>query len=261
MKVALVSMEPKCGKTSFAQIFAGIFSRSQMGRYAAILTTGDVQAYLDNISTKVDKLINPYALDGILNSNPEDPNDILAYGIRQGQENVYIFNTNFGTREKESEKLLLRLLNTINVDLTLLEIQGDPREEKNKNLISKCDVTIYLCTTDRQSFKDFRTYYDSLTNVERSRTCVLVSKHDESILSDRSVEGYVGLKRSYILNFPYSPLVAKYSIQQNIDSIPYLIYSQDVNWIKFRSKMLECMELVFDDDKNRVIRGLDKWHR
>jgi len=263
MKVALISMESRCGKTTFAQILGGIYSRSQFGKYVALLTTGDCKSYLDNMNIRnLNEITNPNTLATVLNnSTDENIKQVFDYGIRQGQENVFIFNTTNEQRPEEGDKLLSTCISSIPANLTIVDVQGSPLEERNKVMINKCNVILYVLTPCLESFRAFKEYYNSLSRVQQAHIAVVVSKVDSEAISDRQIEANIGIPSNLVTTFPYSSLIQKYALDRNIESIPYMIYTQDVNWIKFRQKMLDIMQLLFDDAGRKVIRGLDKWLR
>ena len=90
---------------------------------------------------------------------------------------------------------------------------------------------------------------------------IVLTRHDPNVLSDKAMKGLINLDVSNILRFPYSPVVQKMSFNKQLDRIAYMIVQGDPSVQQFRMPMLEIMQYLFDTDKRKIIRGMDKWSK
>lgn len=264
MKVAVLSAVPTCGKSTFMEILGGVYSRSQ-GRNTALFSTGDTDDISEMVTcfSKNAALDNAHIIKAMIENAQEGTDSLLNYGEQAGDENVYIFNILSAAMSKEeSKEFLMNAIKKIPADLSLIEICGPVDSDINKDVLAMCDCAFILT---EQSIKGAR----SLVNlVEAMPACkakmnrgIVLSKFDGRICSDKAFASRIGLKPQNILKFPVNTQAAKMAFNGELDKIIYNILIGEHEVVNFRQPCQDLMQFLFDSDRRKIIREIDRWYK
>jgi hypothetical protein len=264
MKAAVISAVPTCGKTTFIEVLGSVYSRSQ-GRDVVVFTTGDAKDNLEQITnlTGSEALDNPHVFRAMVQNSGEDAKELLNYGVQAGDEHVYIYNIlGASMAQNEKEEFLLEAIDTVPADLTLIEIHGDVNSELNTAVMSKCDCCLLLTEQSPRGFREAKKLMNLFTvpNMKYNRALV-VSKYDPIVSSDKKMAEQLGISVQSIYKFPRNSVLAKMAYNGELDQAAYNIITGDYELVQFRTPLLEVMRFLFDTDKRKIIRGVDKWYK
>lgn len=266
MKVAVFSPVPTCGKSIFIQVFGAVFSRSQ-GRDVAIFSTGDAKDNLELVSASIVDdmaLNNPYTLKAIVDTiDAGDEKQILNYGNQAGDEHVYIYDIlSANMAEEEKEEFFLSAIDTVPVDLTLIEIKGDIHSDFNERVLRKCDCSIMLV---EQSIRGYRVATEltktlTIPSVFTNRA-FCIANYDPIVCSEKRLSDAFKMPIKEIFKFYHSPQLAKLAFNKELDLAAYNIIQGDYELVQFRNPILELMRFIFDTPERKMIREVDKWYK
>lgn len=263
MKVALISPAQTCGKTTFAQVLASVYSRTQ-GKDVAIISTGDGRDNLEIADTEgfTKDTSNAHVFKSIIEASDGSDKSLLNYGAQAGDEHVYIFDINGNTLSpREKVELAEVAVSKLPASLTLIEICGDLNSPMNQGVLRQCHVALLCVDVSSKSLRNLKAFKESLPGVLASNSGIVLTRHDPNVLSDKAMKGLINLDVSNILRFPYSPVLQKMSFNKQLDRVAYMIVQGDPTVQQFRMPMLEIMQYLFDTDKRKIIRGMDKWSK
>ncbi len=264
MKAAVISTVPTCGKTLFCEILGGLYSRSQ-GRDVAIFTTGNARDNIDIVSSRIydSRLDSPQIFRAMVQNAGDDARELLNYGVQGGEEHVYIYDIIGSSMAlNEQEDFLVEAINTVPVDLTLIEIHGDVKEELNERVLSTCDCCLLLT---EQSHRGFRALSEMVQGFKIPtlvyNRAIVISQCDPIVASDKKMAEEMKLSVQSLYKFPRSSQVAKLAYNGELDKAAYNIIAGDHELVQFRMPMLEIMQFMFDTPTRKIIRGIDKWYK
>lgn len=264
MRVAVLSVVPTLGKTTFCSILAGVFSRSQ-NREAAIFSTGSARDNIETVEVRVkqEELANAHTFKAMVDAAEKRDRELLHYGVRQGDDNVFIYNIMDSIMEEDDKfDLLKTAMGKIPTDLILVEIEGDPNSDFNKKVIAECDCSIILFTTSYKSMQKVKEIYGNLSLAEKKSCGFLCSMYNSTIISEKALSKQINIPMENIMYFPYSNLIQKMGIEQQVDYAAYKIaIGQEPALLIFRQRIQEVMQHLFDSPTRKIIRGLDKWYK
>lgn len=263
MRVAVISVAPTLGKTCFMSVLGGVFSRSQ-ARNVCILSTGDGRENVEIIDVKIrnDEVTNPYVFKSILSDSENGDKNLFNYGLRQGDENVFIYDVmSSSTSRSDKEDFFMDCIKKIPADLTLIEIVGDYKDEFNQRAIKACDCILLLFDTSIKSFEAVRKWREEASEATKRVTGYVCSMYNPEVISEKKINKELGVGIGNMLFFPYSPVVKRLAVEGNLDRAAYSIISGDVEIVRQRSRMMECMQFLFDTPERKIIRGYDRWYK
>lgn len=267
MKVAVLSVVPTCGKSVLIELLAGVYTRSQ-GKLAAVFSTGDAQDNIELIESEASDdltLDSPYVVRAALEGgiDQKDKFSILSYGTRAGDENVYVFDI-LGSKmaEEDKEEFFLTAIERIPVELTLIEICGDPKSEFNTKVLSACDCSIVLIDQSKKGLRKLLTYFDGMDiPAVRDNHAICVSRFDPDVSSDKKLATLTGLPQKSIYKLYELPIIKKYALDGNLDRIVYNIVHGDAIGIQQRQPIMDLMKFIYDTDDRKIIREYDRWFK
>lgn len=266
MKVAVISTVPTCGKTTFIEVLGSVYSRSQ-GRDVAVFSTGNASENIEMITNYTDNeaLRNPYVFRAMVQNNDQGDKMLLDYGIQAGDEHVYMFDVlGSAMAEEDKEEFIIEAINTIPVDLTLVEIHGDLQSNLNTNVLNVCDCCLVLTEQSPRGFRLAGAISEKLPNPALAHNmATIISKCDPIVAGDKAMASNMKIGVNSLYRFPRSSMIAKLAYNGELDTAAYNIIIGDAELVQFRVPMLEIMQFLFDDQtRNRkVIRGIDKWYK
>lgn len=265
MKVAVISTVPTLGKTTLIQVLGSVYSRSQ-GRDVSIFSTGNAQDNIDiitNISRSLE-LDSPHVFKSMVEGAAKDAKELFNYGVQSGEERVYIYDIlSANMEQKTKEEFLISAINKIPSTLTLVEISGDPLSPLNRDVLSTCDCALFLLTTSIKSIKTYKEIISSdlPTNVKFNKA-IVVAQYNPVVSSIKKVAQELKLKDSDLYRFPYNNMVAKHAFNGSLDKLAYnIVVTGDSEVVNLRMPIQEIMEFIFNTERNKIIRSIDKWYR
>ena len=264
MKVAVVSAVPTCGKTVLIEILGGVFSRSQ-GRDTVVFSTGNADDNISMITThnKNSALDNPHIVKAMVDNAGDDASNLLNYGTQAGDEHLYMFDIlNAAMSQEEREEFLFAAIDKVPADLTLIEICGDVTSELNEKVLKMCDCSLILTEHSLKGCSELVKLFDVIPSCKaKVNRAIVLSKYDAIVASDKKFAERIGLKSPSIFKFPYNSKAAKYVFNGELDRICYEILIGDHEVVEFRKPVQDLMEFLFNSEKRKVIRGIDRWYR
>lgn len=263
MKVAVISVVPTCGKTVLCEILGGVYSRSQ-GTKTAILSTGqnkdltEIVDCEDAVNTE-----NPYVLKAIVENSSAEDKDLLNYGARAGDEFVYVYDImNSIMSEKEKQDFLVSAIDNIPADLTLVEIVGDYNSELNREVYKHCNCMLVLVPQSKKGMRKFKEFMDNFPNpLLKMNSAVVLAQDDPLICSDKKFCEQLSMKVTSLFRVPKNPVISKLAFDGRLDRIIYDILIGESSVVNLRAPMQELMCFIFDDDRRKIIRSVDRWFR
>lgn len=264
MKVAVISAVPTCGKTTFIDVVGGLYSRSQ-GREVAVFSTGDAKENIEQITnlTSDESLDNPYVFRAMVQGAGENAEELLNYGVQAGDEHVYMYDILGSTMaQSDKEEFLIDAINTVPVDLTLIEICGDINSPLNQSIMKICDCCIILTEQTPRGLRKVAELTNKITiPTLRYNRAIVISKYDPVVSSDKRIAEQLGISVQSIYKFPRSSVLAKMSYNGELDKAAYNIIVGDYELVNFRVPIMEIMQFIFDAPNRKVIRSIDKWYK
>lgn len=265
MKVAVLSTVPTCGKSTFIEIFGGVYSRSQ-GREVVVFSTGNA---LDNINmitnlAKTAELDNPYIVKSMVeNASEQDADSLRNYGIQAGDEHVYMFDIlNTTMSQGDREDFLINSIKKIPADMTLIEICGNPNSDLNKKVLNLCDCSIILTDVSIKGCMNLTEIFEKMPKcIALANKALVMAKLDPVVASDKKIASAIHMKQTSIYKFPYNPIVGKLGFDGELDRICYQIITGDYNVQNFRMPLQMLMEFVYDTPTRKIIRSMDRWYK
>lgn len=264
MKAAVISSVPTSGKTILIQAVGSVYSRSQ-GRDVAIFTTGDAKDNIEIVTTSGvnDALDNPYIFKAMVQNAGQDAKELLNYGIQAGDEHVFIYDILGSTMSKnDKEEFLIEAINSVPVDLTLIEVSGDINSELNKKILEVCDCCLLLVEQSMRGIRKTKELLSSFKNPKlKYNTCIIVSQYEPNVASDKNIASQFKLTVQSIYKFPRSSMLKKLAYNGELDKAAYNIIVGDYELVEFRTPILDIMRFLFDAPNRKIIRGVDKWYK
>lgn len=265
MKIAVLSTVSTCGKSTFIEVFGGVYSRSQR-REVVAFSTGNALDIINMVTnlTKTAELDNPYIVKSMVdNASNEDADTLRNYGIQAGDEHVYIFDILNTTMEQaDREEFLLSAISKVPADMTLIEICGDPNSDLNKQVLRLCDCSIILTDV---SIKGCMYLEDIFKKMPRctalANRALVMSRYNPNVASDKKISSVINMKQTDIYKFPYNPVIGKLGFDGELDRVVYDIIQGDHNVSDFRMPMQMLMEFVYDTPTRKIIRSIDRWYK
>ena len=262
MKVAILSAVPMCGKTSFMELFAGVFTISQ-GRTAALFSTGDLSDLVASVEVN-DAMAKaqPDIVKAMITTAPHEKS-LLDYGTRIGMENVYLYDI-LGANMDEYDKieLLKKALDAIPVDLTLVELTGDLNSELNQEIIKCVDCSLYLVYPCWKAINNYDRILKALPRCPGTLNYKIVSAMiDPNSIGDKKFAKMLGLTIPDIIRYPEVDKVPKEAMVAHLDTVCQKIVNGDNDYVTFRQPFQEAMQYIFDSGNYKIIRDIEKWYK
>ena len=262
-RIAVLSLESMCGKSSFISIVSGIYSRSH-GRRVSIVSTGDITDNKEIVSIDYhnDDLSNPHVIKVILENGLDNPEDILNYGAKQGREDVYIFDLLSTTvNENDQEEYFKDSLKMIPSDLMFVEIHGNPLSELNRTVISACDAAIILFKPSPSSIRKINAFKKEMEEAFRNvafTTCC--NEFDSYAITEKNLDKKIMANPS-CLKMPYSPSIRKACLDGSLDRLCYDIIAGEGPVLPIRIRVYEILCWMLNDNRVNVVKEVAKWSR
>lgn len=264
MKVAVISAVPTCGKTTLIDVLGGVFSRSQ-GRDVAVFSTGNAKENIEQITNFAgnEALDNPYIFRAMVQNAGVDAKELLNYGVQAGDEHVFMYDILGSTMSQvDKEDFLIEAINSVPVDLTLVEISGDCFSELNQRVLNECDCCLLLTEQSPRGFRKAAEICNKFTIPQmKYNRAIIISKCDPVVASDKKMAEQLKVSVQSLYKFPRSSMLAKMAYNGELDKAAYNIIIGDYELVNFRTPMLELMQFLFDAPNRKVIRGVDKWYK
>ena len=262
MKVGILSAVPTCGKTTLAELLAAVFTISQR-RTAAIFSTGD----LDDLKRSVElhnSDANPKTdiIRAMIEASPQD-RMLLDYGIRIGMENVFLYDV-LGVDMEEWDKadFLKKAVNSVPVDLTIVEFTGDLNNIVNQEVFKEMDCSFMLVPTTWKAISSYTKVLERMPVCPaRYNNKLVAAVIDPKSIGDKKFAQLLGTKTEEVLRFPEGDLIPKEALAAHLDVVGSKIVLGDPNWQFLRTPMYEMMCYLFDTENYKVIRPMEKWYR
>lgn len=269
----MISLAPTYGKSTYISILSGVFSRSQK-KSVVILSTGDANDNINLVDCPVrnDAVANPYIFKSMVESAEMRDESLLNYGIRQGAENVFIFNIlNSSMDQYDKEEFFLTAMKKLPATLTLIEICGDYRSDFNRRVISECDCCMCLVDMSRKSIdmvKEFNKYLkeidaDDETGLSDKAETVayILSRYDPNVMGEKKLTKITGIGEAGLLKFYYIPALQRYALNQELDKLAYDIIFGVNEVVQLRMALYEAMCYLFDSKDRKIVREISKWYK
>lgn len=264
MKLAVMSVEPMLGKSTLCTMLASTFAISQ-AQYSCIISTGPLKNLIDGITLEFDNrdVADSYMQHAVLQNSESKENSVLDMAIRQGKDNVFIYECFDDQRDEEDAEEFAKLcLAKVPAELILCEIDSSTKPLINTEVIDECDARLFLFDISASSIKKTQEYYESLSDSDKLRTFFCVAKYDQKVTSLKSIQSKLGKNFPNKLFFiPYSPAVAKLSYEGELDKAGYNIVTGMPEFQEFRLRMYDIMSACFDSPERKIIRTVDKWYK
>lgn len=263
MKVAVLSTAPGLGKTYLLATLAGVYARSQR-KSAAILSTGNIMDNIDIIDSGgvKDASEELYVFKSILDNTIDRNEELLNFGVRQGLENVYIYDTMHAKIDwEEMKEFFIDSMKKIPVDLTLVEVTADCPSDLKDLIMSNCDCFLMLTDLSQKGLKALKEFTETAPPAVTFRTGFVISKYDTRVTTEKKISTFTTLDVKRMMYFPYNVAIARLALNGILDQAAYNLVSGDPELIPIRMRILELMQFIFDTDKRKIIRGVDKWSK
>lgn len=266
MKAAVISLAPTYGKTCLMSVLAGVYSRSQK-KTAVIMSTGNALDNLDIISSEIrnDAVANPYVFKSMIEAAENGDRELLNYGVRQGSENVFVFNIlGSAMSQDDKEEFFLTAMKKLPADLMLIEMCRNPLSEFNQQVLKEVDCVLCLVDQSSVSFRkleEIRRVLNFAKEGLSDNVAYVISRYNPDVCSDKKITAMTGIKTASMFKFGYNPAIQKLALNSELDTIAYDIIIGDFNVVALRVQMLEIMQYLFDTSTRKIIRSIDKWYR
>lgn len=264
MKVAVISNQSmQTGKSSLILMLASTFARTQHKR-VILLSTGDMKDMLDQayVDYRAENTKSVQVYRAALKTALVSRSSCLDYGMRVGEEEVFAFNLFATTMERnELEELFLATMNTVRVELTLVEVKGGLEDPFNKRVLSECDAILNVFNMSPASLDAVLNYRNNFDTKCVLRTGYVCQKYDANALSESRVAKAIEINKRNLLAIPYNPAVIVKSYNKELNTIGQLVAEGNNAVIDLRMKLLEIMQYLFDDGKYKYIKGVSEWYK
>lgn len=265
MKVAVISKNnSSVGKSSFIIMLASLFSRTQR-KTVALFSTDDASesfmemAMVDDRAT-VTKTVSVYK--ALLESEIIHSEEVLDYGMRVGNENVWLYNIFSAAMKKhEIEELFLKTIGRIKVDLVLVEVKGDLNSEFNCKVLNECDAILCLFESSRQSLNFVKDYVENFDRKIVARTGYVCQKFEADAISGKRLLNYAGLHERSTMFIPYSPFVVEHTWKGDLNIVAKKICDCEPKVLPLRMKLVEVMQYLFDTNTYKYIKDYTNWYK
>ncbi len=263
MKVAVMSLGQTLGKTALMCLLGGLYSRSQ-AKNVAILTTGDANDNINivDVHVRADDLANPYVFKSLIEASAYDNDSLFDYGIRQGDENVFIYNV-FGNTMHDEDKyeLLYECIDKLPADLTLIEITLPALDDQAKKIMDAADCTLVLFDASEKGIRELEAFRKKCPTNLLSSCGFVAAKHNGTVIAEKALSKRTGLNVTDILIYPFNLAVQKMMFQGMLDKAAYDIIVCNPELMPLRMRLYEIMCFLFDSPSRKVIRSIDRWYK
>lgn len=265
MKVAVVSApEKQSGKSSFMVLLGNLFAQTQ-SRAAALVSTEEMSGLLNAVQQKSEKSIlsSVSVFEAVLSAGSISLEEVFDYGIRIGEHSCYafdIFDSNYDREQLNS--MLLKTIDAVKTDLTLVEVQGDAYSAFNRSVLEAVDVVLYLFTASNQSISMLHEYQSRYGGSEvLVKTGYVCSMYNPNTISEKKLAKMVGVTVRNLMLFPYNTVVQREALLGKLDTVARFIAAGHHEVVNLRPKLLEIMQYLFDTQRVKYILGVDKWYK
>ena len=260
VKVGIISPVANVGKTTLSEVLAGVYSISQ-NRAAAIFSTGLMDDLVSSV-TEQDALgvMKPDVVEAMLGAMKGE-RDLLDYGRRVGMENVYMYDLHIPTLSEEAQSdLICTALNGIPVDLSIIEISGDPTSEVNQKTIKECDCLLMLVPATHKAIMQYPAVIEQLPKCVASKNvCTVAYNIDANIIATKKLATMLKKGIADLYTFPRNDCLPKLALLGGLDSACEKIVHADPQYVNLRQPLYEIMSYLFDTDRYKIIRPIEKW--
>ena len=260
MKVGILSVVPTSGKTTLMELLAGVFTISQR-RTAALFSTGDLSDFTSSVETnEISTKPQADVVKAMIESSAGD-RLLLDYGTRIGMENVFLYNI-LGAEMDDDDKIqfLTDAINAVPVDLTLVEITGDPFSYINQNVLKQLDCCFILVYPCWKAINEFREFIKKLPNCMAVDNYMAVAAMiDPRSIGDKKFASLLGIKLEDMLRYPELDVLPKEALAVHLDACCEKIVAGDPQYVQLRQPIYEMMSYIFDTNTYSIIRPIEKW--
>lgn len=273
MKAAVISLAPTYGKSTFISVLAGVYSRSQK-RSVVVMTTGDANDNIQIVDTPVrnDEVANPYVFKSMVEAAELKDESLLNYGVRQGAENVFIFNIlGSSMAQNEKEEFFFTAMDKLPATLTLVEICGDYHDEFNRKVIAACDCCLCLIDVSQKSIgmvAEFNRFLKELDAEDKDKlsdkaetVAYVLAKYDPNVMGEKKLTKQTGIAMAGLMKFYYIPALQRYALNGDLDKLAYDIITGINEVVQLRMALYEVMCYLFDAKGRKIIREIGKWYK
>ena len=262
MKVGILSAVPMCGKTTLMELLAAVFTISQ-GRTAALFSTGDLSDLVNSVETiDPDTKAKPDIVRTMIETSPGDKL-LLDYGTKIGMENVYLYDV-LGAEMEEEDKIdfLTKAIDSVPVDLTVVEFTGDLTSEINRRLFQEMDCSLFLVYPCWKAISNYRRIWGQMPVCPAfHNTKTVAAMIDPKSIGDKKMATMLGVKVQDVMKFQENDLIPKEALAVHLDACAQKIVNGDPQWVMFRMPFYEIMHFIFDPPTGgSVIRPIEKWY-
>lgn len=262
MKVAVISLRESLGKSHLIATLASLYSRSQ-NRSVGIMSTGNIKDNVDLVDIKVkdDALVNTKLFRAQIIAATSADKSLLDGGLRQGDEDVFIFNIMDATlTENQQIEFFKDCIKKVPVDFCIIEICGDLNSPINKAVIESVDCFLVLTDVSLKGFEKVKEYSETIPVQLQMRTGYILSKYDANVVSEKKIYKTTKLNSSETMIWPYSSTIAKLGYDGLInESAQKIMRGSDGNLIPIRERLMEMLRFIFNSDDRKIIREVNKW--
>lgn len=264
MKVGVLSLGQSMGKTHFISVLSGVFSRSQQ-RSVAILSTGSAVDNIEIVDVKVrdDDVGNALIFRSMLNAAEKGDKSLFDYGLRQGDENVFIFDVlNNSMEDYAKHEFFLECMDKLPADLIMIEIVGDYKDPWNQEVLKNCDCYFALIDTSKKGLRLAANYRANETPSIVRRTAFVLSRYNPVTIGEKKIHKTTNIPQAVLFQWPYNVQISKMGYDGVLNNAAYdMINGSGTTLIPLREKMQECMQFMFDSPARKIIRDIDRWSK
>ena len=243
------------------EIVGGTFAASH-GRPVALYSTGPMQDFLETVTDDNDQkdLTSPEVIKAMIESSAGDT-ALLDYGIKIGFEPVYFYDImSIDMPLDEKVEFLQEAIKSIPVELSLIEIQGDPESDLNKLILKECDCMILLVPPSVKSLSNWASFANHIPNcMAKYNLCVCGSQVNSDILSDKNMAKRMDLDDKHFYKYPYNIFIPKLSLSGVLDSACEKICKGEPGYVELRRPIYDILSFIFNRPGLNLIRSVEEW--
>lgn len=250
------------GKTTLATLLASTFSISQ-SRRASIFTTGDVREMLSMVRVKDNyqaiKSIGVFR--AMLETATIDDNSVYDYAFKLPDAETYFFDL-FSPDMSEEKKMeiISETMRKVTRDLVIVEINGDLNSALNKQVLEEAHVVFNVFNQSMKSMLLLKDYNESISDDLFQKSLAVCQKYDKDVSSEKEIAKILGIVQRNLIVMPYISMIGHDAIKGELDTLCRFIIKGNQVMLPMRQKLLELMQVLYDQPKRKVIREVREWH-
>lgn len=249
MIVALISPRFRQGLTTSSLLIAQALAAGTKLNVVLSYTGDDYKSLAEytGLDTSNDRTRSSSQLIKLIETGSLRANELIDYAVKVSS-NMHILNTSSETTSIEDSEGLLRYFIQDSSDsgmLKIIEINTELDEQITQDVLTVADLVVVVADQTQKTAELYRKWKDSKEIApDKHKTCLVVSRFDEMIMSSRDVARMYGIPYKRVSRISYNPQLPKFANEQRITDVIQYILNKNHHVYRLNADLMDCSKLI-----------------